>query len=165
MREAMKLGRNGHNVCILGKDIAPSLNKWAKDIGKQYDSINKSTVWDHYNLMAAGVPDKQIWKTYAMKDKAQTIAYICGNSVLTVAEVTAIIKDIFSDKPPVVPHVLLSTIHRVKGAEADRVFILRPDLLPHPLARGRNELIQEENLHYVAITRAREQLWYIEEED
>ena len=48
---------------------------------------------------------------------------------------------------------IFSTIHKAKGLEARNVYIIRPDLLPHPMAEGDNELIQERNLKYVAITR------------
>lgn len=163
--EAMSLAYKGHNVCILGNDIAPSLKKWAKSIANMHDSIQKSTVWDHHELQVAGIPEGQEWREYHMKERSQMIAYICGNGILTLKEVEDVISEIFTDKPPLSPHVLLSTIHRVKGMEAERVFLLRPDLLPHPLACGHHELLQEDNLHYVAITRAKEQVWYIVDED
>jgi len=55
----------------------------------------------------------------------------------------------------------LSTIHRAKGLEAENVFILRPDLLPHPKAKKDWEYEQEKNLEYVAITRAKRSLYYV----
>ena len=54
--------------------------------------------------------------------------------------------------------ICISTIHRAKGLENDRVFILDYDRLPLP----RNlewENVQERNLHYVAVTRPREELY------
>lgn len=165
MKEAMALSLQGNNVCILGNDIVPSLNKYAKDIGNMYDSINRSTIWDYFALQVAGLPEGQEWKEYSMREKCQVIAYIVGDGYLQPEEVRAVLKEIFTDKPPVTAHIMLSTIHRVKGLEADNVFILRPDLLPHPLSKSKNELIQEDNLHYVAVTRARENLYYVDEED
>jgi hypothetical protein len=55
--------------------------------------------------------------------------------------------------------VLLSSIHRVKGMEAKRIVILRPDLLPHPMAKQPWEQTQEENLAYVAFTRSLSEIW------
>ena len=49
--------------------------------------------------------------------------------------------------------VLLSSGHRAKGLEADDIFILRPDLLPHPMAKQPWEQEQENNLYYVIHTR------------
>lgn len=52
--------------------------------------------------------------------------------------------------------ITFSSIHKAKGLEAAKVGLLRPDLLPHPNAR---DVEQERNLAYVAITRAREELY------
>lgn len=57
---------------------------------------------------------------------------------------------------------LLSSIHRAKGMEAKRVFILRPDLMPHPKAKSEWEMGQERNLQYVAQTRAIEELVFVD---
>lgn len=73
-----------------------------------------------------------------------------------VEEMKAFLKDLFSDKEEA---VILSSIHKAKGLEADMVGILRPDLLPHPKADTPAQMEQEANLAYVAITRAREELY------
>jgi superfamily I DNA/RNA helicase len=58
--------------------------------------------------------------------------------------------------------ISLSTIHRSKGLEWDIVFILKPELIPHPRAKyGTDEYQQEKNAEYVAITRARHRLYFI----
>jgi superfamily I DNA/RNA helicase len=54
--------------------------------------------------------------------------------------------------------VKLSSIHRAKGLEAERVFILDAHLSPSPWAREDWQLKEEENLQYVAITRSLEAL-------
>lgn len=53
------------------------------------------------------------------------------------------------------------SIHKSKGLEADNVWILRPDLLPHPRAKLAWQVQEEERLRYVAITRARNRLSYV----
>jgi DNA helicase-2/ATP-dependent DNA helicase PcrA len=53
-----------------------------------------------------------------------------------------------------------STIHKAKGLETPKVYILRPDLMPSPWAQGEAELQQEDNLSYVAITRAIDELTF-----
>lgn len=74
----------------------------------------------------------------------------------TTADVLEFIQLIFKDTGH---GTILSTIHKTKGLEADRVFICRPDLIPmkSPQAWIRQ---QELNLEYVAITRARHSLIY-----
>ena len=68
------------------------------------------------------------------------------------------IQSIFSDD---IEGIILSTVHKAKGLEADRVFIVRPDLLPMTKnIRSQWERQQENNLTYVAITRARKELIY-----
>lgn len=51
--------------------------------------------------------------------------------------------------------VVLSSVHRAKGLEADTVVILRPDLLPGPWAETPQDVRQERNCLYVAATRSR----------
>lgn len=60
--------------------------------------------------------------------------------------------------------VLLTSVHRAKGMEADRVFILKPSQFPHPMAKTEMAVAQEYNLKYVAITRAIRELVWVEEE-
>ena len=58
--------------------------------------------------------------------------------------------------------VKLSTIHKAKGLEAKRVFILEFDKLPM-VKNGQKswEIQQERNLKYVALTRAKEELFLV----
>lgn len=84
-----------------------------------------------------------------------------------VSSVLAEIDTLFTEEAT--PGVIsLSTIHRAKGLEWDVVFILRPDLLPHPLAKANpdgswsDEQQQEQNAQYVAATRAKKRLYYVE---
>ncbi|MCG2612852.1 UvrD-helicase domain-containing protein [Terrimonas sp. NA20] len=59
--------------------------------------------------------------------------------------------------------IKLSTIHRAKGLENDRVFILNYDELPYYRQQQKDwERVQEMNLKYVAVTRALKELFLIE---
>ena len=61
--------------------------------------------------------------------------------------------------------VILSTVHRAKGDEADTVFILHAGNLPmKPRKPNPVEKEQEENLVYVAITRAKKTLYFVDGE-
>lgn len=69
------------------------------------------------------------------------------------------IKSLFNDDQS---PITLCTVHRAKGLENDRVFIIRPDKLP--LVRKNQtqaQFDQEMNLKYVAITRAKNELYYV----
>ncbi len=60
--------------------------------------------------------------------------------------------------------VILCTGHKSKGLEADRVFLLRPDLMPYKAA-GEKEWNQQQewNLRYVALTRAKQEFYFVEQ--
>lgn len=60
------------------------------------------------------------------------------------------------------PAVILSTVHRAKGLEAARVFILRPDKLPLVWPKQQPwEAEQEQHIRYVALTRATAALFWV----
>jgi superfamily I DNA/RNA helicase len=84
--------------------------------------------------------------------------------------IQAVIKEIdslFVEKPDDKGTIKLSTVHRAKGLEWDTVLILCPHLMPHPNAKPNpdgswsEEQQQEQNLQYVAATRAKHRLHYI----
>lgn len=57
--------------------------------------------------------------------------------------------------------IQLCTIHKSKGLEADYVYILKEDLIPSKFAKSPEQLQQEKNLKYVARTRAKRELYYL----
>lgn len=85
------------------------------------------------------------------------------NDCNTLSEILERVKDFISatDNP-----IKLSTIHRAKGLENDRVFILNYDELPFFRLQQKDwEKTQELNLKYVAITRALKELFLIEKKE
>lgn len=88
---------------------------------------------------------------------------VLSEGLTTVRELSNKIKTIFNgdDKDA----IILSTVHKAKGMEAENVFILCPSLMPSRLARREWEVQAEESLLYVAITRAKSTLNYIKEEE
>lgn len=61
--------------------------------------------------------------------------------------------------------VCLSTIHKAKGLEAERVFVLCNSTMPSSLAKTDMEVQQELNIQYVAYTRPRTVLGFVSESD
>lgn len=82
-----------------------------------------------------------------------------GDESLQVKDFCDFISGLFSDDRP---GVMLSTVHKAKGLESERVFILRPEKLPL-IWKGQKswEQLQEMNLKYVAITRSLDTLVYV----
>ena len=58
--------------------------------------------------------------------------------------------------------IMLCTIHKSKGLEADIVYILNEELIPSKFAKSEEQLKQEKNLKYVARSRAKEELYFLE---
>lgn len=96
-----------------------------------------------------GIP-KRSGKRAGLQDRYDTYIALCercqtvGNLLQTVHQLA---------NGTVGP--IFSTIHKAKGLEAEHVHLLRPDLLPAFWAESEGAQIQERNLHYVAVTRAK----------
>lgn len=90
-----------------------------------------------------------------IQDRYETIKLLCS-LYQTVEEVISLVKELGEGSHGPV----FSTIHRAKGLEALKIYILRPDLIPAFYAQGEEQLKQEDNLLYVAITRSASELTY-----
>ncbi|HET8984845.1 MAG TPA: UvrD-helicase domain-containing protein [Trueperaceae bacterium] len=83
----------------------------------------------------------------------------------TVDDLAAVLTDLLdaastdARRPP----VILSTIHKAKGREADRVFVHRPENLGFSSAEEDDDL-SEGNVLFVALTRAKRELILVESE-
>ena len=73
------------------------------------------------------------------------------------------IRDIFSDDNR--SGICLSNVHKSKGLESERVFIIHSELFPSKYATTPWEIEQERNLEYVAYTRAKTTLGFINDFD
>jgi superfamily I DNA/RNA helicase len=71
----------------------------------------------------------------------------------TLKEMKAEIEAMFSDKKDG-KAVTLSTVHRAKGLEADRVLVIDEDMMPLGFANTADQKRQEWNIRYIAFTRA-----------
>ncbi len=71
------------------------------------------------------------------------------------------VRNLFGDNPKS-NAICLSTIHKAKGLEADRVWIIEPEKLPLVTPRQTKQQFEEEmRIKYVAITRARRELFFV----
>ena len=88
--------------------------------------------------------------------------YVLSENKTTKEELANHIKTIFGNEND---GVCLSTIHKAKGLEADNVYILCHSAMPSKLAKTKWEIEQEKNLMYVAYTRAKHCLGFIDENE
>lgn len=123
------------------KDI-PSLVRWL-------DQYRQS---ETDRIMARQKPSETALAN--LEDKITCLHYLTEGQPHTDA-VLRRIDTLFSDKSPS-GSIRLSSVHKAKGLEADRVWIAKPEILPAPWAKLDWEKQQERNLQYVAYTRAKQ---------
>lgn len=156
---------------VMGTDIGASLIKNINDTKKKREDW---TLENMFNRLYAEL-DKVLKSIMRKEDKTESEAketktYATAKEKISVIEMLAVgldspleiiekIKTIFNDDNK--PSILLSTIHKSKGLEADRVFIIHPELMPSKYAELDWEIEQEDNLKYVAYTRAKSLLAFI----
>lgn len=155
---AFALIRSGIKASVRGRDIGKGLVSLIKKT--KADNVNDMLKWlyewqnrEITKAMTLGSESK----IGSIQDKVATIDALADGAD-TVAQVVGRCDELFSDEKS---GVTLSTIHKAKGLEAERVFILRPDLLPHPAAKREEDRRQERNLEYVAITRSLDELIFV----
>ena len=119
---------------------------------------NVLTTWyesQKATMIADGV---EIMVIVGLHDKVQTLnAIYKGSNCTSTSQLKEAIANLSKQTKDAVN---LTTIHGAKGLEANRVFHLRPDLVPHPKAEKDWEVEQEGNLEFVALTRAKEDLFF-----
>lgn len=142
---------------ILGGDIGAGLIKLIKKFGEDHTPLSSivAKLENHTaeradRLMAR----KRITAAQMEWEKFHSIeALVDGlqGTSLTRRHLTEFIAKLFSDKSGT---ITLSTIHKSKGLEWPRVHLLDPQLMPSKWAHHDWQIQQENNLAYVAITRA-----------
>jgi superfamily I DNA/RNA helicase len=156
---AYKCIAEGRKVHVMGREIGKGLvNVIKKAAGKRVTTIEefrpRLDAWQQRMVRKA---EKNESKIAAIQDKVDCINVLAAG-LDTIKELTDAIETIFSDSAQ---GTTLATVHKAKGLEAPRVFILNPDLMPSRWATQPWQQEQERNLQYVAVTRALETLVYL----
>lgn len=160
---AFKLIRANVPVQVLGREIGQGLKNLIR-------KMNASNV-DQLVTKLEAYAQREVEKALAKNDE-QKVEQI-GDTVGSLIYIIEGLKEgyrtfewlekgidyLFADKANA---VVMSTIHKAKGLEADRVFWLGRSECPAMWARRQWQLEQEINLCYVAATRAKKELYFIE---
>lgn len=164
------------SLCIklIGKGIACRVR--GRDIGKSLLSIAKKVLekgaWEDFPALLASYRATETAKILRKKhpeDHLQSLtdrldglsACFEGLGSKTFEQFKESVDGLFSDTKST---IYLSSVHKAKGLEAENVFILKPKMLPMKRKNMEDWQIQEEkNLHYVAITRSKNNLYYVKE--
>jgi superfamily I DNA/RNA helicase len=177
IRLYMDFLRINKKAYIRGKDIGDSLIETI-NLYKGVDlMLNKSLM--NYGLFRnlyeelfkrverlvqqTNMSEEEVYLSAPIMDFYDTIASLeaLSDNLVYTDDLISKIRAIFNDGGD---GVCLSTIHKAKGLEADNVFILAKSLMPSIYAHQEWEIVSEENLEYVAITRAKKTLQYIDED-
>jgi len=143
-------------VKVLGRDIGAGLVSLVNKLNaKGVDALlTKLDAWQEREQDKAKEEKKQ-----AIEDKAESLRTVIASLLETNRTVPAVIASIEALFNGDGPCVTLATIHKAKGLEADTVWWHRADLLPSKWAKQEWQLQQEMHLCYVAVTRAKKQLY------
>ena len=172
----VKLLRKNINCYIKGQDIGSNLIKKKKKIDQEDLNTDLSTdgvfvrLWDKFFternklMQTRGLDfDDATLSSYMMEkyDVINTLL-ILAEKYKTKTDLIKHIQEIFQEDSK---GVCLSTIHKSKGLEAENVYILCHSTMPSKLAVHDWEKLQEQNLMYVAYTRAKNLLGFVSEKE
>jgi DNA helicase-2/ATP-dependent DNA helicase PcrA len=169
--------KQGKKCFIRGKDIGLNLKNMVKRTGMSalnvklqedgvfvrlydllFDMINE--IVSKYNVTYFDAVESAM---IANKLDMIRALEILSDGINTSDELIERINNIFSDRKK--GGISLSTIHKAKGLEADNVYIVCKHLMPSSRAKKDWEIRQEYNLMYVAYTRAKNILGFVDESD
>jgi DNA helicase-2/ATP-dependent DNA helicase PcrA len=160
---AYRFLRAAKPVTVMGREIGAGLKSLV-------NKMNARSV-DMLVERLGKYQEREVEKALAKQDdaKAEAVADKVGSLLVlvesltenhrTVAALLNRIDELFSNKAGA---VILATIHKSKGLEADNVFWLGRSECPAKWARQQWQKQQEVNLCYVAATRAKKALYLIE---
>lgn len=162
---AFRLIRNGIGCHVEGRDIGNQLEtlvtRWkVKTVTELFAKLVEYRMQETERLMKRDAEHL----IDMLNDRIETI-FILADGVETVEALVAKIGNLFQDTDvrEARSRVTLSTIHRYKGRESDRVFILGwGKYMPSKFAVKEWQQEQERNLAYVGVTRTRDKLFLVE---
>lgn len=161
----------GRACRVLGKEIGEGLvNLIEQQNARGVDRlVEKLEAWRDREA-AAFIAKGEEARAEAIADRAECVLVIIrglSENERTIPALVRKIQTMFVDPARGEKQTVLtlSTIHKAKGKEWDRVAILQPELMPSEAARQEWQLDQEYHIMYVAATRAKSHLIYVADGD
>lgn len=149
------------NCFIKGEDILNSIIRFIKPYNKLTVSAALTEMSYKLEDLSQNNSDEGKMKFYVFKEDfgnfQKIVQHLCGQFE-TIDNFLNKLKSLFIDKEDA---IMLCTIHKSKGLEADVVYILNENLIPSKFAKNPEQLRQEQNLKYVARTRAKEEMYFL----
>ena len=165
VRKTIQLIKDGRSASMKGRDIGKGLVRLLGQITGDYllpfDMLPQiAEAYRQRELIALEKKDASETAVESLNDRVDCLIVCYADlGATTYANLAEKIEDLFRDKGSM---IYLSSVHRAKGLESERVFILCPEKMPLEWPDQKDwELQQEKNLLYVAITRSKSELWTI----
>lgn len=164
---ALKLIRSGLAARVRGRDIGRDLKQIVDAVTKGYGEE-----WGRFHVyLEAWARDQEELvscrtQSVALIDRlrdqvASLYAIMEGAQAKSIDDLKSWIDDLFADESAA---IWFSSVHRAKGLEADDVYILHEGKMPLRWEGQRPwQLEQEWNIRYVALTRAKSALTFVED--
>lgn len=149
---------------IMGREIGQGLKSLINKLNANgIDNLMlKLDAWADRESEKA-IAKQQECRVEAIRDKAEAILCLIegmSETERTIPALLTVIDSLFSGSKG---SITLATIHKAKGLEANTVFWLNSSQCPAKWAKSGWQIQQENNLCYVAVTRAKQRLFLIEE--
>ncbi len=167
----LRLIGNEKRATIIGKelekDISALVNKLDNEttIPEMLQELEEQKLKLMEKLKLKGVIKPENHPKVSLFEEKAGILALLGEKCSDVGELLMLIDTIFSDEKEERDNskkIRLMTIHKSKGLEADNVFVIErydgKKLIPSQYAVTADQLKQEENLKFVAYTRAKKKL-------
>ncbi len=165
VRYCLAMLRSGKRARIEGREIGKGLLDLVRRLkARDLQSLaTKLLEWERREatklVAQCGSVEAAQAKVEALVDTRETLN-ILSEGLSTVADLEVRIEALFSGSGT--DQVVFSTVHKAKGLEADRVFLLEESFVPNrraPLTPGATK--EEANIRYVALTRAKSELVFV----
>lgn len=146
--------KEGRRAAIQGKDLGKNLTSMIRRSNAK--GVDEFLSWlDEWQNVECERLAKKNRPSDHIVDKADCLRAFCEGQ-RDLGNVSRRIEEMFSDEEPGKPdtgRIVLSTVHKAKGLERDRVWVL--------VNTFRFEGPEEDNVWYVAVTRARTHLFMV----
>lgn len=171
----LKMIQSGITAVIKGSDIADSMKTLINSANvSSVDELKKwvreqkmETASNIASFLGVKIETAKKTKKYTiLSDRLDCIEQMCTKGISSVSDIKEYINEMFDEKH-IKDAVVLSTAHKSKGLESERVILLTPNTFSfnadvEEKKKGKKkkawELQQELNLTYVALTRAKKEL-------
>jgi DNA helicase-2/ATP-dependent DNA helicase PcrA len=162
---AMAFLKAGTPAKVQGKDIGDGLLNLVQALARGAAATSMPKFLERLSIYretqrARIIASKDLEKLDALEDKVDVLKMLAKDCP-GVPTLEARIEDLFTDEPGA--SIVLSTVHKAKGLEADRVYLLEDTFALSGFGgRDTKRAAEERNIRYVAMTRSKRELTWCE---